>query len=103
MSQVVDQCQQARKQPQPSSRRSQLLDALVVSISGPPERIMKLSDTRTFLNSRTGGALIPTDGPLPSTLLPTRVTRSFDPAVLGTVFPWKQLTIVDWLRHVTYP
>ncbi len=83
--------------------RSQLLDALVVSISGPPERIMKLSDTRTFLNSRTGGAIIPTDGPLPSTLLPTSVTRSFDPDVLGTVFPWKQLTIVDWLRHVTDP
>ncbi|KAH9039973.1 hypothetical protein EDB84DRAFT_1476646 [Lactarius hengduanensis] len=83
--------------------RSQLLDALVLSISGPPERIMRLSDTRTFLNSRTGGAIIPTDGPLPSTLLPTSVTRSFDPDVLGTVFPWKQLTIVDWLRHVTDP
>lgn len=83
--------------------RSQLLDALVVSISGPPEKIMKLSDARTFLNSRAGGAIIPTEGPLPSTLLPTSVTRSFDPDVLGTVFPWKQLTIVDWLRHVTDP
>jgi hypothetical protein len=83
--------------------RSQLLDALVVSINGPPERIMKLSDARTFLNSRTGGAIIPTEGPLPSMLLPTSVTRSFDPDVLGTVFPWKQLTIVDWLRHATDP
>ncbi|KAN0125288.1 Protein of unknown function (DUF3684) domain containing protein [Lactarius tabidus] len=83
--------------------RSQLLDALVVSINGPPERIMRLSDARTFLNSRAGGAIIPTDGPLPSTLLPTSVTRSFDPDALGTVFPWKQLTILDWLRHVTDP
>ena len=83
--------------------RSQLLDALVLSINGPPERIMKISDARTFLNARTGGAIIPIDGPLPSTLLPTSVTRSFDPDVLGTVFPWKQLTIVDWLRHVTDP
>lgn len=83
--------------------RSQLLDALVVSINGPPERIMRLSDARTFLNSRAGGAIIPTDGPLPSTLLPASVTRSFDPDALGTVFPWKQLTIVDWLRHVTDP
>ena len=83
--------------------RSQLLDALVVSISGPPERIMRLSDAQTFLNSRAGGAIIPTDGPLPSTLLPTSVTRSFDPDVLGSVFPWKQLTITDWLKHVTDP
>ncbi|KAI0299353.1 hypothetical protein B0F90DRAFT_1810632 [Multifurca ochricompacta] len=83
--------------------RSQLLDALVVSIVGPPEKIMKLSEARTFLNSRTGGAIIPTDGPLPSTLLPTSITRSFDPDILGSVFPWQQLTIVDWLGHVTDP
>ncbi|KAI0252773.1 hypothetical protein BJV78DRAFT_1198868 [Lactifluus subvellereus] len=83
--------------------RSQLLDALVVSITGPPEKIMKLSDAQTFINSRTGGAIIPTDGPLPSTLLPTSITRSFDPDVLASVFPWKQLTIVDWLGHVTDP
>jgi hypothetical protein len=83
--------------------RSQLLDALVVSVTGPPEKIMKLSDAQTFLNSRTGGAIIPTDGPLPSTLLPSSITRSFDPEVLASVFPWKQLSIVDWLRHVTDP
>ena len=83
--------------------RSQLLDALVVSITGPPEKIMKLSDAQTFLNSRAGGAIIPTDGPLPSTLLPTSISRSFDPDVLVSVFPWKQLSIVDWLRHATDP
>ena len=83
--------------------RSQLLDALVVSITGPPEKIVKLSDAQTFLNCRTGGAIIPTDGPLPSTLLPTSITRSFDPNVLASVFPWKQLSVVDWLRHATNP
>jgi len=83
--------------------RSQLLETLVVSIPGPPEKFMKLSDARTFLNSRTGGAIIPTDGPLPSTLLPTSITRSFDPVVLSSVFPWKQLSIVDWLSHVIDP
>ena len=83
--------------------RSQLLDALVVSVTGPPEKVMKLSNAQTFLNSRAGGAIIPTDGPLPSTLLPSSITRSFDPEVLASVFPWKQLSIVDWLRHVTDP
>ncbi|KAH9014859.1 hypothetical protein EDB84DRAFT_1590279 [Lactarius hengduanensis] len=86
----------------PLQGRSQLLDALVVSINGPPERIMKLSDARYFLNSTVGGE-IPTDGPLPSALLPTGVTGSFDPDVLRTVFPWKQLTIIEWLRHITDP
>jgi len=89
-----------RKDPQ---GRSQLLDILVVSITGPPEKIMKLSDARTFLNSKTIVSIIPTDGPLPSTLLPTGIISSFDPEVLSTVFPWKQLSIVDWLRHVTDP
>ena len=83
--------------------RSQLLDALVVSVTGPPEKIMKLSDAKTFLNPRAGGAIIPVDGPLPSTLLPSSITRSFDPDVLASVYPWKQLSIVDWLRHVTDP
>lgn len=83
--------------------RSQLLDALVVSITGPPEKIMKLSDAQTFLSSRVAGTIIPTDGPLPSTLLPTTISRSFDPDVLASVFPWKPLTIVDWLGHVTDP
>jgi Protein of unknown function (DUF3684) len=83
--------------------RSQLLDALVVSITGPPEKIIKLSDAQTFLNSRAGGSIIPTDGPLPSTLLPITITRSFDPDVLSSVYPWKPLTIVDWLRHVIDP
>ncbi|KAH9177932.1 hypothetical protein EDB89DRAFT_2111997 [Lactarius sanguifluus] len=90
------------KNPKPLHGRSQLLDALVVSINGPPERIMKLSDARSFLDSTVGGE-IPTDGPLPSTLLPTSVTGSFDPHVLGTAFSWKQLTIVEWLRHITDP
>ena len=77
--------------------------ALVVSIAGPPEKIMKLSDAQTFLSSRVAGTIIPTDGPLPSTLLPTTISRSFDPDVLTSVFPWKPLTIVDWLGHVTDP
>jgi hypothetical protein len=83
--------------------RSQLLDALVVSITGPPEKIMKLSGAQTFLSSRVAGTIIPTDGPLPSTLLPTTISRSFDPDVLTSAFPWKPLTIVDWLGHVTDP
>jgi hypothetical protein len=92
-----------RKTPKRLSERTQLLDALVVSITGPPEKLMKLSDARTFLNTKTGGSIIPTDGPLPTTLLPISITSALDPGVLASVFPWKHLLIVDWLRHVTDP
>jgi hypothetical protein len=80
--------------------RTQLFDALVVSVSGPPEKTMKLSNTQTFLNFKTE-AIIPADGPLPSTVVPTSITSSFDPDVLASVFPWKQLSIIEWLQHVT--
>jgi hypothetical protein len=82
--------------------RTQLLDTLVVSVSGPPKKTMKLSNTQAFLHSKTE-AIIPTDGPLPSTVLPTSIASSFDPDVLASVFPWKQLSIMEWLRHVTDP
>jgi hypothetical protein len=83
--------------------RAQLLDALVISFTEPHEKMMKLSDAQTFLNSKTGESIIPTDGPLPSTLLPMSITSSFDPEVLASVFPWKQLSMADWLRHLTDP
>ena len=84
--------------------RSQLLNALVISITGPHEKMMKLSDAQTFLNSKTGGgSIIPIDGPLPGTLLPMSITSSFDPEVLASVFPWKELSMAEWLRHLTDP
>jgi hypothetical protein len=95
--------------------RSQLLDALVVSVTGPPKKLMKLSDARTFLNTKTSESIIPTDGPLPTTLLPSSITTAFERNVLtsedflapgdahASVFPWKPLLITDWLRYVTDP
>jgi hypothetical protein len=81
--------------------RSQLLGALVVSVTGPPEKLMKLSDAQTFLNTKTSESIIPTDGPLPTSLLPMSITSAFDRDVLASIFPWKQLSITVWLRHVT--
>ncbi|KAF8497460.1 hypothetical protein F5888DRAFT_1613660, partial [Russula emetica] len=86
-----------------SLERSQLLHALVVSVTGPREKTMKLSDAQTFLKSKTSEAIIPTNGPLPDTLLPTSITCSFDRDTLASAFLWRQLSIVDWLRHLTDP
>jgi len=86
-----------------SRERSQFLNTLVVSFTGPHEKTMKLSDARTFLKSKTNGTKIPTNGPLPSTLLPTSIACSFDQDILVSAFRWKQLSIFDWLRHLTDP
>jgi hypothetical protein len=80
--------------------RTQLLDALAVSVSGSPKKTMMLSNAQTFINAKAE-VIIPTDGPLPSTVVPTGITSSFDPDVLASVFPWRQLSIIEWLRHVT--
>ena len=84
-----------------SQERSQLLHALVVSVAGPHKRTMRLSNAQTFLKSKSNETIIPTNGPLPSTLLPTSITGSFERDTLASVFRWRQLTIVDWLRHLT--
>ncbi|KAI0046331.1 hypothetical protein FA95DRAFT_1398210 [Auriscalpium vulgare] len=82
--------------------RTQLLDAAIVTTDAP-QRIIPLSTVRTFLNPRNMGSIIPTDGPLPDSLLPLSISRSFGPDILAAVFPWVQLTIIDWLRHVVDP
>jgi hypothetical protein len=86
-----------------SQERSQLLGALMVSVTGPREKTMKLSDAQTFLRSKTSEAIVPTNGPLPSTLLPTGIACSFNQDTLASAFLWRQLSIVDWLRHLTDP
>ena len=80
--------------------RIQLLDALVVSVSGSPTKTIKLSNAQTIPTSETG-IIFPTDGPLPSTVIPTSITSSFDPDDLAFVFHGKQLSLIEWLRHVT--
>jgi len=86
--------------------RSQLLNNMVITLgdaSATNEKIVPLSAIRTFLNPRSTGSIIPTDGPLPENLLPISISRSFDPDSLGTVFSWSQLTIIDWLKHIIDP
>jgi hypothetical protein len=80
----------------------QLLDSLVVSTTEPP-KMMKMSDAQMFSNFKTDGTIILAVGPLSNTLVPTSITRSLEQDALASVFPWKQLSIVDWLGYVTDP
>ena len=80
----------------------QLVDALVVSISGSPAKTIKLSNAQIISTSKAE-AIFPTDGPLPSTVVPTSITSSFDSDDLEFIFHGKQLSLIEWLRHVTDP
>lgn len=85
--------------------RTQLINAAVVSIEEKEKggQIIPLSIIESFLNSRSSGALIPTDGPLPPHLLPVSISRNFDPSSLMAAFGWRELSILEWLRHTMNP
>ena len=88
------------------ARTTDLLNAAIVSLGtpgGPDEKIIPLSSIETYLNTRSMGSLIPTDGPLPPHLLPVGISRHFDPASLSATFVWKEFTIGDWIRHILDP
>lgn len=92
--------------PELSRTRTELLDATVL-VTGSPnglgEEILPLNSVQTFINTRNMGGFIPTnDGaPLPKHLLPLNVSKHFAPASLIASFPWRELSIADWLKHVT--
>ncbi|EIW60639.1 uncharacterized protein TRAVEDRAFT_119941 [Trametes versicolor FP-101664 SS1] len=88
--------------------RTQLVGAAVLSIEEKDNQagqIIPLSVVESFLSRKSGsaGALIPTDGPLPPHLLPVAVSRNFDSQALESAFGWRELTIVEWLKHITSP
>ncbi|KAI0781217.1 hypothetical protein BD413DRAFT_667167 [Trametes elegans] len=88
--------------------RTELLGAAVLSIEErdwKAGQIVPLSVVESFLSRRSGstGALIPMDGPLPPHLLPVEVSRHFESQALQNAFGWRELSIVEWLQHITNP
>lgn len=84
--------------------RRELLGAAVLtvgSLNGGDERIIPLGGIQTFLNPRN--VVVPTDGPLPSHLLPMSVSRKFDPTQLQKSLQWRELTVLEWLQHIVDP
>jgi hypothetical protein len=85
--------------------RTDLLNAAVLVMDTSSEGILPLNTVQTFLNMRNMGSLVPVnDGaPLPKHLLPLNVSRHCDPVDLQSSFPWRELSIIDWLQHVINP
>jgi hypothetical protein len=84
--------------------RRELLSAAVLSLGSSnngDERIIPLEGIRTVLNPRN--VVVPTDGPLPSHLLPMSVSRKFDLTQLQKSLQWRELTILEWVQHIVDP
>ncbi|KAJ7874669.1 hypothetical protein B0H14DRAFT_2717085 [Mycena olivaceomarginata] len=83
--------------------RTELLNAAVLLIGNPgsaEEQIIQLSGIKTFVNPRS---LIPLDGPLPPHLLPMVVSKHLPSASIASSFPWTELSVAEWLRHICSP
>lgn len=83
--------------------RTELLNAAILVVGTPgsgAETMVPMSTVQTFLNVRGVGAHIPADGPLPPHLIPLSISRNFDPTVLSSALGWKELSLIDWLRHI---
>ena len=84
--------------------RRELLRAAVLTVGSSDdgdERIIPLEGVQTFLNPRN--VVVPTDGPLPSHLLPMSVSRKFDPTQLQKSLQWRELTALEWVQHIVDP
>ena len=84
--------------------RRELLKAAVLTVGSSndgDERIIPLDGIQTFLNPRN--VVVPTDGPLPSHLLPMGVSRKFDPTQLQKSLQWRELTVLEWVQHIVDP
>lgn len=82
--------------------RRQFLNAGRLTI-GPSdnERTIPLKAVQTFLNRQND--IFPADGPLPSHLLPMTISKKFDPIRLRDSLRWRELTVVEWVRHIVDP
>jgi hypothetical protein len=86
--------------------RTELLKATVLTtgtLGGPDERIIPLASVSKIINTKNMGAFIPADGPIPDHVLPLSVSKRFSADSLIKAFPWTELSIVDWLRHIVGP
>ncbi|KIY74271.1 hypothetical protein CYLTODRAFT_416120 [Cylindrobasidium torrendii FP15055 ss-10] len=64
-----------------------------------PERIITLSEIRTFVDPRR----FPTQGPLPPHVLPASVSKRLKTAALTTCFGWQELSLLQWVQHIVSP
>ncbi|GAA5980148.1 hypothetical protein JCM10908_001550 [Rhodotorula pacifica] len=80
-----------------------LKDATMLSVpeaeNSSEVAIRPLDGYRTFVNPK----VVPLDMPLPTHTLPFALSRQLSSGDLVRVFDFRELSLVDWFRHVTSP
>jgi hypothetical protein len=82
--------------------RTELLNAAVLStgdVGTAQEKIIPLSSITHYINPKS--MFVHLGGPMPPNTIPQFITKSFNPESLALCFPWTELSIVDWLKHLT--
>ncbi|TFK25484.1 hypothetical protein FA15DRAFT_703591 [Coprinopsis marcescibilis] len=80
--------------------QKQILSVAVLGLTGPnpaDEKFIPLSSIQTFVGPKSS---LPADGPLPSHVLPSIISKEFTPDTLQLAFAWKELTLLQWLKHL---
>ncbi|KAI6097053.1 hypothetical protein F5141DRAFT_481577 [Pisolithus sp. B1] len=82
-----------------TSSATDLLDAATLRGTG---RTIRLSSITQFIDRRVLGLHIPTDGPLPLSVVPLGISNCFSYEELAR-FGWEEFTVVSWLQHISRP
>ncbi|KAJ8522756.1 hypothetical protein ONZ45_g741 [Pleurotus djamor] len=86
--------------------RGRLLNTarLFVNSASVVPKEVPLSAIELFINARGPvGAHIPLGGPPPPNLLPIEISSKFTPEHLVSFLPWKEMTFLEWLKHICHP
>jgi hypothetical protein len=87
-----------------SEIQNKFLETAIVTIGSDTQNaIMPLSSVRTFLNQKGSAAFIPVDGPLPDHVLPFAVSKTLHPGLLAKALPWTELSVLEWVTHISSP
>ncbi|KAH6901437.1 hypothetical protein BKA70DRAFT_1309603 [Coprinopsis sp. MPI-PUGE-AT-0042] len=91
------------KQGDPSKQelfQDRLISVATLSLdgSGNGTKHFTLSSIKHFMPDIS---FIPTDGPLPDSVLPAIISREFSPEDLIAIFHWRELSIEQWVMHIS--
>ncbi|EIW74063.1 hypothetical protein CONPUDRAFT_86046 [Coniophora puteana RWD-64-598 SS2] len=87
--------------------RRELLEATLVTFpqkdASKSDKILPLSSVQFFVNPRSiNSVLKDLDGPFPDTLMPTSTTQHFTAEQLASL-SWRELSVADWVAHISRP
>ncbi|KZW00398.1 hypothetical protein EXIGLDRAFT_639482 [Exidia glandulosa HHB12029] len=82
--------------------RREFLDACIFIPAEDPNKLIALSNIKTFISVQHANRIL-VDGPLPPHTLPFSVSRQVLTERLPDILGWSELSVVEWLEHLVRP